>query len=221
MHLFSLNDFGAQFGIDLTVPDFNDAVSEASKAATRKVVSSFRLGGLDAFTSRRDVFQVRRMFDAGSAQNRDFRLSRAFIDAGDNFSAQYTANPVHVRNNETDMLTNLQDVNEDGESDYLFIDAERGILTVFNLDLTDQWVVVTYDGGLDTNTDQEYLNVPDWLSDAARAQTALLLRENRAFTVEGATEFQTLERQIADLWSQHARLAGAMVLPTMTEDTAT
>lgn len=221
MHLFNLVSFAKQFGIDLTVPDFQEAVVEASKAATPTVASRFRYGGFDTYSNRRDVFQVRRMYDAGAAQNLSLRLSRGFVDTSASFTAYYTANPLYVRNNDTDLLTDLQDVNKDGQSDYLFIDAERGVLSVYNIDLTDQWVVVTYTGGLETASDDEYQGVPDWLSQAARAQTALMLKENRAFSVEGDTDMKTLTGQLNALWSRHARVAGSMVLPVMSRENVT
>jgi len=139
MHLFNLHEFGQRFGVDMTTPDFNAAVTEASKAATRAIASQFRYRDFDLYTARRDVFQVNRMMATGNAQNRQFRLSRGFIDSSTGFTAYYTDNPVHIRNNETDQLTNLQDTNEDGQSDYLFIDANSGLLTVYSLDLTDPW----------------------------------------------------------------------------------
>lgn len=218
MHLFNLNEFAQQFGIDMTVSDFNEAVREASKAATRMVASMFRYTSFDAYTARRDFFQCDRMFGAGKGQRRSMRLSRGFINTGASFSAFYTPSPVYVRNNQTDLIRDLQNVNEDGESDYLIIDATRGMLTVNTIDLTDMWVVVTYDGGLSVATDDEYEGVPDWLSDAARAQAAILLKQNPAFEVEDG-DTSELSLQIRHLRRDHERYGGGALLPQASEPT--
>lgn len=217
MHLFNLAEFSQQFGIDMTVSDFNSAVREASKAATRAVASRFRYIDFDGYTARRDVFNVRRTFDTGRNQNTILRLSRGFIDSTTGFTAYYTSNPVYVRNADANSYTSLQDVAGDGQSDYLFIDAKRGFLTVYNIDLTDQWVVVTYNCGLTAATDDEYEDVPTWLADAARAQAALLLKQNRAFNTEGEDDTDALRSQLHSLMQQHTRAHPSALLPTMSE----
>lgn len=219
MHLFNLSDFGQQYGIDLTVTDFADAVAGASKAATRALASRFRLGGFDAFTGRRDVFNVRRMFDTAGNSNITLRLSRAFIDGSTGLSAYMTPTPLHIRNSDYGSMTNLQSVAGDAASDYLFIDAQRGVLTVYGVDLTDMWVVVDYNGGFEVATDDEYQGVPDWLQDAARAEAAILIKQNRAFKNEGDTDedLNPLRKLIYDLQSEHGRYLPSAVLPTMSE----
>lgn len=218
MHLFNLHDFGQRFGIDLTVSDFNDAVTAASKAATRSVASRFRFGDFDAYTARRDFFRVDRMHGQGAQMHRQFRLARGFIDSINGFSAKYTDNIIHIRNNDTDSLTDVQDVAEDGKSDYLVIDADQGILTVDVLDLTGMWLVVTYNCGLDVATDDEFQDVPGWLQDAAEAQAILFLKQNRAFRGENDTvDLAPIKDNLDYLWGQHARVYPGAIFPTSSE----
>ena len=96
MHLFNLNSFAQRFGIDMTVSDFNEAVTEASHAATRSIASQFRFRDFNTYSARRDIFRCGRMHGAGSSQHRQFRLARGFIDGVTGFTAYYTDNPVHV-----------------------------------------------------------------------------------------------------------------------------
>lgn len=218
MYLFNLQNFAQRFGIDMTVSDFNDAVTEAAKASTRVIASQFRFQDFDLFSARRDVFHVPRMFEAGNAQNRRFRLARGFIDGANNFTAYYTDNPVHVRNGDTDQLTNLQRTNNDNKSDYLFIDAETGLLTTYSLDLTDMWIIVTYDCGLTVAADAEFEGVPSWLAEAAELQTLIYLKQNRALSDEdGGDTVSSLRSALAQLQAAHMRFHPEAVLPTMSE----
>ena len=189
----------------------------AGAAATRTIASRFRFRDFDEYTARRDVFRCDRMFGAGSNQHRQFKLARGFIDGVTGFSARYSSSPLHIRNNDTTLTTDLQRVNEDSESDYLFIDADQGILSVYGLDLTDQWLVVTYNCGLSFAADGEVEDAPDWLSDAAVAQTAIFLRQNRAFQTEGGADDKPLRDALSALETAHARAYPAAVPPTMSE----
>lgn len=218
MHLFNLSNFALRFGIDMSVDDFNSAVTEASKAATKAIAAQFRFQDFDAYTARRDIFHCRRMFEAGNAQHRAFRLARGFIDATTGFSARYTDNPVHIRNSETDQLTDLQDTNEDGRSDYLFIDADQGLITAYSLDLTNQWVVVDYNCGLSFASDDEAEDAPGWLSEAAELQTLIYLRQNRSLADdEQNNDLPALRQALSDLRSAHARMYPDAILPVSSE----
>ena len=217
MYLFNPIDFAARFGIDMTVPDFSNAVNEASRASTRAIASRFRFQDFDSYATRRDVFQIDRMLGAGNLQNRELLLSRGFINPTVGFSAVYTSNPVHARNNDATLVTNLQRTQEDSQSDYLFIDAEKGKLTAYSVDLTDQWVVVTYSCGLSVASDGVYEGVPGWLQEAAEAQTALFLKQSNIFQTEEAEDLTSLRQNLFDLQAAHARLFLSAVGVTMTD----
>lgn len=218
MHLFNLSEFGQRFGIDMTVGDFNSAVTAASKAATRSVASQFRFQDFETYTARRDFYRVDRMMASGNQQYRQFRLARGFIDGVSGFSAYFTDSILHVRNSDTNNLTDIQNVAGDGQSDYLTIDADQGLLTVHSIDMTGMWFVVTYNCGMDVATDDEYLDVPGWLQDAAEAQTILFLKQNRAFkTEDGSDDLRPIQESLLTLKAEHARIYPAAILPTSSE----
>lgn len=207
MHLFALQTFSDRFGVDLTVADFNDAVREASRAATQDLASRFRLGPLSVYETRRDFFFVDRMSRQGTADSARFFLSRAFVTAA-TVLAVYSPSPVNVRNGDDDSYTDISRVANDNRSNYGALDAERGVYSVYGLNLSHQWVAVTYSGGLDTNSDSEYENVPDWLQEAALNQTALNLSRHVMFNPEeGNSDLSELRDTIARLWRDNARLA--------------
>lgn len=220
MHLFSLTEFGDRFGIDMTVPDFVDYVASASHAATRDIASRFRFKDFDVHATRRDVFRCGRMFGAGASQHRQFVLSRGFIEPVTGFSCRYTENFVHVRNSGISLFTDAQNVAEDGESDYVVIDAEQGVVSLYGIDLTDQWLVVDYTCGLDADSNDEAQDVPGWLADAASAKAAIFLKQNRVFQNEDentADAIVPLRETLTSLFGGHARIYPSALLPTMAE----
>ena len=217
MHLFNLAEFGKRYSIDLTVSDFLDAVTEASKAASAGLASHLRYGDWDAYNNRKDVFQCLRSFSSGNMQKLQFRLSRGFVVEDSSFSAFYSSSPVNIRNMDTGLMTDLQSVSGDAQSDYLYIDHAKGVLTVYGIDLTDQWVVVTYSGGLDVDTDDEYVGVPDWLREAAMVHAALHLSRNRAFQTEGADDTSFLKTSLKSMLDGNWRATPSAKLPVATE----
>jgi hypothetical protein len=77
---------------------------------------------------------------------------------------------------------------------------------------------VDYSGGLDVNTDGEYEGVPDWLREAAMAQTALNLATHTMFqTEDNNNDLRPLRDQIARVWGEHVRMKGAAYQPRFTE----
>lgn len=217
MHLFNLQDFADRFGINLTVQDFHDAVQRASVAATRDMASRFRFQSFDIYPTRRDTFYVDRTFFDDGGNVCSFILSRGFVTES-TIQARYTSNPIHIRNNETDSFIDLQDTAEDGKSDHLIIDADRGILSTFMVDLTRKWVVVDYSGGLSVATDDEYEGVPAWLSELAMAQTALNLANHVMFQTEDeGNDLTQLYDVIRRGFAAHARFKPEAYDPTMTE----
>ena len=206
MHLFALQTFSDRFGIDLTTADFNDAVREASRAATQDMVSRFRLGSLDVYPAVRDFYFVDGMTRQGTANIAEFYLSRPFPLGG--VTALYTPDPLAVRNGNADSYTDISNTAGDGASNRGGLDATRGIYTVFGINLSGQWVSIQHSGGLDVNSDGEYEGVPDWLEEAAMAQTALNLANHVMFQTEDeGNDMDQLRAVISRLYSQHARLA--------------
>lgn len=206
MHLFRLQEFSDRYGVDLNTADFLDAVTQASAAATQDVASRFRLGPLGSYTSRRDYFFVDGMSRQGTADTAEFYLSRAFVSGS--VTALWTDSPVNVRNGDSDSYTDLSDTAGDGKSDHRALDADRGVLTVFGLNLSNLWVTVEYSGGLEVNTDDEYEGVPEWLSEAAMAQTALNLANHVMFQTEDeGNQLDELRPVLSRLFRDHARLA--------------
>lgn len=221
MHLFSLSNCATRYGIDLTVDDFKDALTRASIAATQDVASRFRFDGFDAYTARRDVFYVDTTRGIGNGYQTQLLLSRGFATAA-TLTARYTSSPVHARNNDTTLLTDLQNVAQDGQSNMLGINAEQGLLTTFNLDLTDLWVVVEYEGGFTVAANGEYLGVPAWLSEAAMAQTAINLSQNVMLQADGEDgDFDQLRGALRDLTARHGRFHLAANHPSFTEAVTT
>jgi len=206
MHLFPLQTFSDRYGIDLTVPDFLDAVRQASALATQDVVSRFRLGGFAVYPARRDYFFVDSMTRQGTANVAEFYLSRPFPVGS--VTALYTPNPIHVRNGDTDSYTDISATQGDLSSNYGALDRERGVYQVFGLNLSEQWVTIEYSGGLDLNTDEEYELVPDWITEAAMAQAALNLANHVMFQTEDqANDLNQLRAVLSRAFNDHARLA--------------
>lgn len=218
MHLFNLAEFGQRFGIDTTVQDFLNAISLASRAATQQVASRFRYETFDAFTDRTELFYVRRMFeteDRGTQAR--FRLGRGLTSKA-NITAYYSTTPLHLRNNDTSSLIDLKNYAQDGQSDALYVDGEKGFFFVHGVNLAGLWVLVTYSGGLDVASDDEYQNVPVWLQEAGMAQTALNLSKNRTFTPEdGDQSLDVLKQQLQDLWEEYGRYEPAAYKPVAYE----
>lgn len=219
MHLFSLEDFGYRFGIDLTVSDFYEAVSEASRAATKAVASQFRLGSFDEFAGRKDYFRGDRMFGDALHPVRQFRLSRPLVDDSAGFSVYGAASLLALRNNATGLITNLQDRLDDGLSDHVILDAQHGLITVADFDVSNMWICVTYSGGLSVASDDAYEGVPDWLADVAQTQAALFLTRNRTLTAEGDTDFSVLRNAMQSALEAHGRFYPGAVLPEMSTPT--
>lgn len=217
MHLFSLARFSQRFGIDLTVDDFENAVVEASRAATSTLASRLRFTDFDEYTARRDMFYVDRTFGDAQGFNRQFMLQRGFTSTA-NVTAYYSSSPVNLRNADTDLLTSIKDTAEDGESNFLVVDGNQGLLTVYGINLTGLWVLVDYDGGLSVATDDEYDNVPEWLSEAAMAQAAINLSHHRALKADDDdADFSDLRSAVVEAMSTHARIAPAALKPTASE----
>ena len=146
MHLFPLQSFSDRFGVDLSVVDFRVAIERSSIAAAQDVASRFRLGPLGSYGSRRDFFWVDKMSRQGTGNLAEFYLSRPFVQG--TFTAFYTPSPINVRNGSADSYTDISNTANDGLSNHGALDADRGIYNVFGLNLSEQWVVITYSGGL-------------------------------------------------------------------------
>lgn len=218
MHLFDIAEFGTRFGIDTTVSDFREAVVEASKGATADLAARLRYRDFSAYSNRRDFFVVDRMFGVANTLQRQFLLSRGFVENA-TVSAVYATTPLSLRNGNTTDLKDLADLNEDGESNMLMIDGPRGILTAYGVDLTERWVMVTYSGGLDVATDNEYQTVPDWLREVAMARAALILTRNRAFRTEGEDDTAELRETVRAAVTAHMRYAPGAAQAVATEPT--
>lgn len=217
MHLFRLADFGQRFGVDLTEPDFLSAVTRASAAATQDLASRFRYKSFASYGSRTDFFYVQDVHFQSRGEQRQFLLSRGFTSKAA-ITAYMTTSPLNFRNGSTDSLFSLKDVGSDGQSDHLMVDGDAGLMTVYGLDLRDQWVIATYTGGLNADTDDEYEDVPDWLSEAAMAQTALNLSRHRAFIPEeGQGDLSELSDAITRITRERWRYYPAAIRPNATE----
>lgn len=208
MHLFNLVSFGERFGVDLSVTDFDAAVRRASIAATEDLAAQFRYETFGLYTGRVDVFNVERTFGPiGRPYNR-FLLSRGFTTKA-NVTAYYTTTPLNFTNLNLSGLTNLKNISEDGASDVLTVDGDRGVVTVHSVELADYWVVLSYSGGFTTATDDEFEAVPGWLSQVAMAKTAINLARHPAFTPtdEGGAvaTLDELKHQVRTAWQRYSR----------------
>lgn len=218
MHLFNLVEFGQRYSIDTGTTDFNNAIREASRAATKTLAQRLRFGNFDAYTDRTDYFAPGRMF--GNGQNvwhRQFLMSRGFVTSG-TITAYYTSSPLNFRNNDTTLLNDLTDVSQDGASDRTFWDYDAGLLFVEGVDLEEHWVIVQYSGGLDVATDDEFENVPEWLRALAMTQTALFLSNNPMFqTEDGENDITILKNDQAQGFAEHARFFPSARKPNASE----
>jgi len=206
MHLFPLQTFSNRFGVDLNTADFLYAVVQASMAATQDIASNLRLGGLGIYPTRRDFFFVDGMSRQGTANVAEFYLSRPFPVGA--FTAFYTPNPLHVRNGYADTYTDISNTAGDGASNYGAMDTQRGVYQVFGLNLSGQWVAITYSGGLDVDSNDEYQDVPDWLAEVAMAQAALNLAGHVMFQTEDeGNALSELRPQVARAFREYSRLA--------------
>ena len=216
MHLFALQHFSDRFGIDLTVPDFLDAVERSSISATQDMASRLRFNSFDAYATRRDFYFVDRTYHGANANTADFLMSRAFVTGS--AVAKYATTPIHIRNGDANSFTLVADVFGDGESDHGFLNSEQGVFSTFGIELEGLWVAIEYSGGLDVNTDSEFDEVPSWLSEAAMAQTALNLSTHIMFQTEDTpSDMRQLRANLTQTYSRYARLHLAAYQPRFTE----
>lgn len=217
MHLFNLNDFAVRFGIDMSVADFADAVRSASKAATSALASQFRFRDFSVHAGRLDIFNVERMFGGSGVMTRRLRLSRGFVEDNSAFSVVYATSPLYIRNSTADLITNLQDTLGDGQSDHVFMDWEQGTVAFYGVDLSSMWIGVAYDCGMSVNDADEFLDVPDWLSETSMNQTAIFLKQNRIFQTENEDDTTSLKQALALAFASHGRYYPDAVFPSMSE----
>ena len=219
MHLFNLGEFGKRFGIDLSVSDFKDAVTEASKAATQSLASQLRYGDFTAFDFRRDVFRVDRMFGSAdsAATYRTLRLSRGFVNEDSAFSVLSSTTPINIRYGDASSYEDLQNAFLDGRSSKVFLDPDKGLVHLYDLSLAGMWVVVEYSGGLAVNNNQQFSSVPEWMQECAQLWAALHLTRNRALQSEN-DDPDTLKAALRNMYSTNTRVNPSALLPFATLD---
>lgn len=215
MHLFDIMTFGYKVGVDPSITDFFEAMRSASAATTTDLAARLRYRNFDRYTLRKDYFYIPRMFGVSAALFAELALSRGFVDTA-TLTARYATTPLKLRNGDASQYENLRDLQGDNASDHIMVNSDAGTVSVFDVDLTDYWVEITYTGGLYAASDENYENVPDWLVEASMAQASIFLLQNRALTPENGPETGPINTQIAHALNSHGRFFPHMLKPTMT-----
>ena len=198
------------------VAGVSTAIERAIETAQTIVSSSFR-SEFDRVTVVDDYF-VKYSHKFGSAYKTLFLLSRGLVDTGSNFTIYASAQKKDLT--DSTVRVDLEDVES---VDYTSLDSDKGLLEVFDYDLTQCYVRISYTAGLldDLGDPAYYLNVPRWLYDAVKINTQIALDSNpiiprpTARESQGTVDTNYLQRQSAQILLSKSRYAPAAWKPTV------
>lgn len=187
--------------INLDVPDYADAVNSAVRAATARTLGAGRYPPPDVYEERSDVFYVPhrlRPFE-------NFLLARGFAQ---------TITAVRASNTPAGLWTPNQHRDLQALSGaYLGLDCTRGFLTIGGADLRDEWVAISYSGGLKVDVDEVYENVPAAMASYAEARAVLALRGNALFGSDDLQVFEEARHEAATSLSAFIRAVPGALTP--------
>lgn len=192
--------------LDADKPGLNDAIEKAIESAQEVVAESFRSPFARAEVM--DDFFVHRSHCFGGSYQVDLLLSRGLIDTGVAITAVAARRPNDL--DDTGLSSNL--LNVSGE-DLTLVDADKGLIRIVDMDLSNYFVRITYTSGLedDDGSASFYKNVPEWLAKAVRLNTMMELDANPVIprpTVRdstGSVQTDTLEKQFRQLLFSRSR----------------
>lgn len=194
--------------------DIREAVEGAIRAATASMVGTLRTE-LDAATAREDLFRVTESGAREGFTHHELILSRGFVS--DVTTANFLAvSAPHIRQlDDVSIRTDLRAFAFETTEDTLSIDAERGLVSVDDVDLKGQIVRMTYNAGFSVDTDDEYEATPNWLVEAAYLAAAIALDANPIIRRDDEAEAQLnkLQRQLDVIVQSHVRYAPRALRP--------
>lgn len=165
MKLATLEAVRTHLGLD-DMTNVNGAISSGLDAATSHLASNLRTRF--ERTSHTDIFFINSMDIVGLRGFTTLLLKQGFVDVG--------VTPTYVSSERFDFET-TEDISE-----FSFLDAVRGVISVRGKDLTNRYVQVTYTSGFNSDTnDPDFFapaEVPDWLTQAAILTSILTLEGN-------------------------------------------
>jgi hypothetical protein len=224
--LRSVADIRDDLGYD-NVEDVNKSLASAIRTATESLASRIR----DDFTRVTvvDEFYVERSLQSGKGRIvQFFKLGRGMIDSGETINV-YAANSARKVNDASadSVRVDLQDVAEDGDSNYVRFDHERGQMNVSDYDLSGLYVRVEYTAGFtdDGGNPAVYESTPQWLQELCTLEVSRRLDQMNNFpratrrTEEERQDTANIEAQLGDIILGHARYMPTAIKPEISTET--
>lgn len=213
--LVTVSEIREMMALGAGVPGgINAAIEQSIYSAQESVAASFRAPFARATVV--DTFFVHHSLVFGSppSYQSELLLSRGLVDTTQTWT-------VYASSTRTGLAaaTTRVDLRSNSGTDHTSLEADTGTLRVTEIDLTNQFVQASYTAGLtdDDGDPAAYDNVPEWLRQAVRLKTLLLLETNPviprpterseegARSRAGANLSSPLERQLANILLSHAR----------------
>lgn len=214
--IIPVSDIRETLGVD-DVPGVSKAIERTIESAQVAVENSFR-SEFSRVTAV-DEFFVHHSHKFGPSYQNLFLLSRGLIDTGASITA-YAAGTRAALSDAT-ARTNLASL---AGVDYTHVEPDTGLFQVTELDLSSCYVRISYTAGL-TDDDADppiYQNVPEWLRQAVRLNTMILLdahpiipRPTAREADGGFLQTDVVEKQLAQILYNKSRYEPAAMKPRM------
>ncbi len=176
MYLIKTQDALGRLDFDNT-PAIQSAVDNSVAHATEELAGVLRTE-FDRVTVT-DLFYNVQSFREGVAFSTRLRLNRGFLDLGQTYTIRAAATRLKLP---LSTAKDLRDEPDGSGDDLTIVDAEKGLVVIRDIDLSNFYIEVGYTAGFALDSDEALLFdqdvVPGWLQEAAFIHTNILVRHH-------------------------------------------
>ncbi len=176
MYLIKIQDALDRLDFDNT-PAIQHVVENSVAHATEEMVGVLRTEFDRGVVT--DLFYNDLSFKEGVAFTTQLRLNRGFLDLGQPYTIRAAATRLALPKS---TAKDLRDEPDGSGDDLTIVDAEKGLVVIRDIDLSNLYIEVRYTSGFNVDGDEALLfdqtEVPSWLKEAAFLQTNVLVRHN-------------------------------------------
>jgi hypothetical protein len=180
------------------------AIEQAQQSVADTVRSSFERGTVT------DEFWVTTSLSFGGSNPQvELLLSQGFMDSGQAITVYSSGSQAGL--SDSGLRTNLKSYNG---TDHAVFDYNKGLLRVVDFDISKQYVSAAYTAGFedDGGSPAIYTGTPEWLKQAVRLKTQLVLDANPIIPKptgtgdgDGGMAAQILSKTLSTITMAHAR----------------
>ncbi len=158
-------------------PVLQQAVENAVAHATEELSGVLRTE-FDRVTVT-DLFYNVQSFREGVAFSTRLRLNRGFLDLSQTYTIRAAGTRLKLP---LSTAKDLRDEPDGSGDDLTIVDADKGLIVIRDIDLSNFYIEVGYTSGFNLDTDEKKLfdqtDVPAWLQEVAFLQANILVRNN-------------------------------------------